>query len=71
MDYKSGLPSLPTVRKRDLGNSGNYFRSDADALEKLVCSDVVCDQSKRRGERPWLETRSGFGELSNGLGMAA
>lgn len=60
-----------TVRKRDLGNCGNHLPSDTDAFEDLVRSDLVCDQSKGRGKRPWTETRFWLWELSNGLGMAA
>ena len=33
----------------DIGDSGNDLSSDAETVEDLVCSDLVCMCSKERG----------------------
>ena len=71
VDDRPGIPALSGLRGGGISHGGNRVRADSDLVADVVRRDVVRDQSEGRGECTGAATRSGLGELSNGLDVAA
>ena len=55
----------------DLGDGGNSFPGYEDAVDGVVSSHVVDDESEERGQRAGPSAGAWMGQLSDGLDVSA
>ncbi len=63
--------SLPIMSTTNFCNSKDDFSRQSSAIDALVSSNMVCDESKKWSERSDAEAYFGIEKLSDRLGLVA
>ena len=71
MAKEGRMAAVPDMSQGDLIDGWHDLRRNTKAASAVVPCDVVCDQPEKWCQRTWIAANAGFGQLQNGLDLAA